>query len=128
MSQRIPCWYIAVGSVLVIAVGCAKPTAKGPATEMSQADMNQYLLSCPKGRPISEIETDLGLPDPAETEAPASDWPHFKFKYFAGDLVVFFHADEERDNMEKSFVYVGESEVWTVKQYWRLRARVLDRR
>jgi hypothetical protein len=84
----------------------------------SKPAIEAYLQSCDRGRPVSDIEAHLGLPEPSETEAPASDWPHWKFKYFVRDLVVAFLADKASDGQE-GFVYVGEPKVWRASDYWR---------
>jgi len=85
--------------------------------------MEQYLLSCPKGRPVCEIEADLGLPDPTETQAPAtiSILPYWWMKYFVDDrVVVCFYADTVDGGAKKpNFTYVGEPCVYTAEQYWR---------
>ena len=112
-------WYVAVGGLLLITAGCVEQSANTSASKMSQADIMKYLLSCPKGRPVADIEADLGLPDPTAREGPVGDWDHWTMKYFTGDLVVIFLADATRDVVyEEELAYFGKPDVCTAEEYW----------
>lgn len=97
---------------------------------MSQQDMLSYLQSCPQGRPLRQIETDLKLPEPEECNVPASDWPLWKLKYFTDGLDVGFLADYPEactdDDLERSFlsrqglIYTGDPWVRTEDENWRV--------
>ncbi|HUU70394.1 MAG TPA: hypothetical protein VM186_12770 [Planctomycetota bacterium] len=67
---------------------------------------------------MSRIEADLGLPEPIETEAPASDWPHWKYRYLTDNAMVFFHAEPRRPHSERDFVYIGYSHVEPKDDYY----------
>jgi len=92
----------------------------------TKPQIEAYLQSCERGHPVSDIEARLNLPEPSETKAPASDWPHWKFKYFVNDMVVAFLADKASDGQD-GFLYIGEPKVWRVSEYWRERHDKVER-
>lgn len=113
LAKIIAAWVVCMGLW-----GCAGDTGASSLKPGSKAEIEAYFESCDRGRRVSVIEAQLGLPEPRETEAPVSGWPHWKFKYFVNNLVVAFHADEAPDD-HKGFVYAGQPMVWKVKDYWR---------
>lgn len=104
--------------ICTLICGCVEKRAAPSRMAKVKLEMEAYLQSCGRGYRVSDIEACLGLPEPTETEAPASDWPHWKFKYLVNDLVVTFLADEAPDGHEE-FIYVGEPKVWLASDYWR---------
>jgi len=90
---------------------------------MTRNQIREYLKACPRGRLVRTIEADLELPEPTETEAPAfvSESPHWKYKYFQGDMVIMFLADGDRgeDGDMSGFVYAGGAEVCAAEDYWK---------
>jgi len=103
--------------VCISTYGCSGSTSVERGTPEIRMQIEAYLESCSTGCPVSDIEGHLNLPRPAETESPASGWPHWKLKYFVNDLVVAFLADKVATG-QQGFTYVGEPNVWLASDYW----------
>ena len=80
--------------------------------------LREYFRLLEPGKPVSEIEQELDLPEPIKRQAPAYDWPDYKYKYLARGCFIYFHVDmEERDGQEE-FLYLGDAFVCSEEEYW----------
>jgi hypothetical protein len=94
-------------------------TLAGCAVAPTKEEMERYFERITPGTPVAKIERQLQLPEPTETEAPAFNWPGWKYKYFTDDLVVYFVAvDEPQADGREIRVYERDWCVWTKAEYW----------
>lgn len=124
-SEEMPMPRRPLGTIVVLSVLSALALLIGGCNRLDELrsltveSATEYFRKLPNGYGVSQIESDLGLPSPAETEAPASDWPNWKFRYFAGDIVLYFEAvcSEENGN-DRVFAYAGNPIIMSKEQHW----------
>ena len=108
---------IVLSAAGVFASGCDVPS-KSPTVTVESA--RAYFQALPLGCAVTKIEADLGLPAPSETEAPASDWPSWKFRYMCRNVVIFFEAERSQSNGRAGqFTYAGDPIIMSREEYWR---------
>lgn len=105
---------IGMTAVTLSISGCRGPQQAKP---LGLEAVQRYFAHTALGTPVKKIEFDLGLPAPVETEAPAREWPHWKYRYLTDELMIYFHA-EATDAKCTDFVYAGSLSVSTKKYYY----------
>ena len=78
--------------------------------------LRAYFKNLTPGCPLSKIEADLSLPEPLETEAPASDWPFWKYLYKKHECYIRIWVDGSGPG-SKGMAFQGEWYVYTKEEY-----------